>query len=183
MRKSIFKVLACFIVTCFVFFPGTIFAQKGQEKIDLKDVSKFIVDAPVYPGESNMALPVISLHDLIKATIDLTIDAGGDVGIYNYNTLVTNPPNVTEYIALMTSENNQGFAIIYTNEQESKSGSEIVFSILCDLKGDDLTGPICNEPKITELSQDITVEKAFKTNPIFQRAVKDSKKSTWSAAN
>jgi hypothetical protein len=157
-------------------------ADSPENSININDITMFIDDSPVFPGENNLDLKVITVGDLILSAISIWKENGRNLYIYNDNTTLFNPIDSDEYMVLVSDGKKQGFAIIESSG-ELKSESEVTFSFSCTMESDELFGTICYdfEVKINGIKQNSN--NIIKKHPIFLRGIKNSTSGSWSMAN
>ncbi|MDR2199950.1 MAG: hypothetical protein LBR53_10960 [Deltaproteobacteria bacterium] len=149
----------------------------SRQPIELYEIKKYMFDSAIYPGYENIDLQVLSMSDLLKAALEARF-TGGELKMYNKDIIEYNPvPHY--YIALVSNGYEQGFEIIKPNIESDEENNEVIFSFICTVSDDFIHGPMCENPVIKEMGVIKNIRDAYKTNPIFQRALKDGDHTFW----
>jgi hypothetical protein len=145
--------------------------------IPFSDIDKYITPAPIFPGTHTQDIPKIYIRDLIAAVISIEKEGGNDIKIYTHDSTATNPNEPANFITLINDGKVQGFQLI--NPKDTKDTTAIIFSFTCSVTEveDSL---ICDHGMLLQMGVNTSIEDAFNKNPIFQKAVLDSKNPKWS---
>ncbi|MDR2199951.1 MAG: hypothetical protein LBR53_10965 [Deltaproteobacteria bacterium] len=152
----------------------------SRQPLELYEIERYIFNSGIYPGSENADLTALAISDLLKAAIN-SETYGMGLKIYNKDLIDYNPV-MENYIALVSNGYEQGFEIINPNGEYDTENNEVLFSFTCSVE-DFMHGPTCYNPVIKEMGVSRNIRDAYKTNPIFLKALKDNKGLPWNQIN
>ncbi|MDR3186700.1 MAG: hypothetical protein LBU04_07910 [Christensenellaceae bacterium] len=180
MTKYLFSFL-CSLSFILFFLTNNAYTQDNKP-IPLNEITKYIIAAPVYPGDKFLDTKVISLEELINSAIKYYQKNGKNLKIYNNSTTTYNPSENDAYMVLINDDSKQGFRVIEPKGAVLKKESEVIFSFSCTIETYELQGNFCVDFEVSIDGIKQNQDKVMTENPIFLDAIKNSDRSSWNEA-
>ncbi|MDR2406364.1 MAG: hypothetical protein LBE27_08360 [Deltaproteobacteria bacterium] len=144
---------------------------KFKQTIEFYDVDKYFVNALIYYDDISADFPSFTTKQLLESARRVLLDSKMDQTIYNNDTFYYSQEDGV-YLLLITDGATQGFKILKLRTYQPKETGEIIFSFTCEIEDNEIQGQMCSKPLIIENGSKISVENAFKSNPIFLEVLK-----------
>jgi hypothetical protein len=144
--------------------------ERINETIEFFELDRHFVDTWIIYDDVSAGPPGATTKRLLESATRVLLDSKMGQTIYNNDTFFY-PQKDGIFLLLITDGATQGFKILKLKALQPKESGEIIFSFTCELVNEEMYGIVCSNPLIIENGVKISQEQAFKSNPIFLKAL------------